>query len=130
MKTRVKVEHFLGDVIKIVACQLEDLLELDQLQMAEINSIVRARILSLPDKTKSKSNRRPRPNSVFMKNYNSGNHYTLTKSKKENSTKDRLDVISACFLQVEEYDGLTKNEFISLCVSYVSEHFTDGVDLE
>ena len=61
MKTKLQVEHYLGDLIKVVATQLEHLLDEDQLQIAEINSVVEARIMSLPDerkkqKRKSKKN--------------------------------------------------------------------------
>jgi hypothetical protein len=129
MKTKVRVEYFLGDVIKVVACQLEDLLDLDQLQIAEINSIVSARIMSLSSNN-CKTKKRPLAKKSFIENYHSGNEYTLTKSKKEETTKDRLDVISQCFRQTEEYDGLTKPEFLSLCLSYVREHFSDGDDIQ
>lgn len=128
MKTRLKVEYYLGDLMKVVATQLEGLLDHDQLQTAEICSIVKTRIYSLKEKS-IKSKKRPRATKRFIKGYHSGNDYCLTKSIKETNTKGRLDVISACYYQAAEYDGLTKSEFLSLCVCYVKEHFSDGEDI-
>lgn len=118
----------MGDLIKVVATQLEGLLDYDQLQIAEICSIVKTRIYSLKEK-KIKQKKRPRATKKFNKDYHSGNEYCLTKSKKEDNTKARLDVISACYYQAAEYDGLTKSEFLSLCICYVKEHFYDGEDI-
>lgn len=127
MKTNLKVEYFLGDLIKVVATQLEDLLDEDQLQIAEIISIVNARLKEIPTQ-KSIESKRPKAPKNYLKNYHSGNEYCRTVYKKELNTKSRLDVITACFHQASKYDGLTKEEFFSLCESYVREHFSDGED--
>lgn len=130
MKTKVLVEHFLGDVMKVVAFQLDDLFEKDQLQTSEINYLVKSRVMGLPSKKKGLLKNRPKASAKFMKGYHSGNEYTLTKSLHEGHTKDRLDVISTCFFQCFIYDGLSKKEFLSLCESYVAEHFDDGEQVD
>jgi hypothetical protein len=129
MKTKVLVEHFLGDLMKVVACQLDDLFEKDNLQIAEIKSLVKSRISKLPMR-KTSLKKRPKASTKFMKGYHSGNFYTLTKSKSEDHTKHRLDVLSTCFYQAVIYDGLNKREFLALCDSYVDEHFDDGVNVD
>ena len=128
MKTKVLVEHSAGDTMKVVAFQLDDLFEKDNLQTDEINSIVKARIENSVE-VEEISKSRPRASKNFKKNYHSGNLYTLTKSKHEKNVKNRLDVINECFFQMQEYDGLSKDEFIALCESYVREHFDDGEEV-
>ena len=128
MKTKVLVEHSAGDTMKVVAYQLDDLFEKDDLQTDEILSLVSARIedsLDLEEGTVS----RPKASKKFKKNYHSGNLYTKTKSKHEKNVKARLDVITDCFYQLQEFDGLTKKEFVSLCESYIREHFDDGEEV-
>lgn len=129
MKTKVLVEHFIGDLMKVVAFQLDDMFEKDNLQIPEIKALLKTRIMGLPSK-KSPSKIRPKASKEFMKGYHSGNEYTLTKSAHEGQTKDRLDVISTCYFQSQIYDGLTKKEFLSLCESYVDEHFDDGEECD
>lgn len=128
MNTKIEVEYFLGDLIKVVASQLEDLLDEDQLQIAEIIAIVKARLNATPIQ-KSIVSKRPKAPKNYLKNYHSGNEYCRTVYKRELNTKSRLDVITACFHQSSKYDGLSKEEFFSLCESYVRAHFSDGEDV-
>lgn len=130
-KTKVQVEHSLGDTLKVVACQLDDLFEIDQLQIAEIKALVKSSLSSWPTDSVPDNiiRTRPKASKEFMSGYHSGNHYTITKSKKELRTKDRLKVISQCLWQAMNFDGLNKKEFLSLCDSYVDEHFDDGEDI-
>ena len=129
MRTKLLVESSLGDLLKVVAVQLDDLLEKDRLQVAEIISLVKSRLLSLELPRIGTTKSRPKATRLFMKNYHSGNFYTLTKSKHEKNTKDRLDLIIQCSDQSHQYDGLTRNEFYTLCETYIHEHFSDGEDV-
>lgn len=128
MKTKILIEHYAGDTMKIVAYQLDDLFTRDRLQTDEINSIVKTKILN-SKLTSNKQEKRPKSSKKFESNYNSGNEYTRTKSYHEKKMSDRLEVIEHCFIQMKSCDGITKEEFISLCESYVRVHFDDGEDV-
>lgn len=130
-KTSVQIESSLGDTLKVVACQLDDLFELDNLQTAEIKALIKASLRSWPNDgiPSDHLKTRPKASKSFLEGYHSGNHYTLTKSKTELRSRDRLKVISHCLWQAMNYDGLTKKEFLSLCNSYIDEHFDDGEEI-
>jgi len=125
------VESFLGDLMKVVAVQLDDMFERDHLQIPEIKALLRNKLLrhGITEVAPLKIKPRPAASKSFMKNYHSGNFYTLTKSRHEVSTRDRLDLIMLCYRQAHIYDGLERPEFYALCESYIDEHFDDGVEV-
>lgn len=124
MKTRIAVEPFLGDSMKVIAVQIDDLFELDRLQTDEILALIEGRVLSL--RTPRKFTKRPKPSASFMENYNSGNFYTLTKSLRENCPSDRMGVIEKMAEQIITHDSLSPSDVLQLCKSYIRAHLSDG----
>lgn len=126
MKTRIQVESFLGDSYKVIAHQIDELMEIDRLQCDEILAFIEGRVLSL--KTPRAYKQRPKPSKAFEKTYNSGNLYTLTVSMTEKCASDRLDVIEAMAKQIISHDKLSKEDVVRGCDSYIRSHLSDGED--
>lgn len=124
IKTRIKTEYFLGDSMKVIGELCHQLSESDQLQNSEILSLVAAELQKRPLPEKKQKDR-PIPSASFMENYHSGNDLVLSNVKKENSARDRLEVIYQMCTQIAVCDGLAPHQILSLIECYLREHILE-----
>lgn len=121
--SKLKVEYFSGDCMKIVGEIVEQMIFEDMLQCAEVMSVARKvlRRLQYPRSNKV----REKPPYAFMQGYNSHNSYTRSKIVTEANLGARTALLRDVFKQMLTYDGATKDTILALTQSYLDEHIIE-----
>jgi hypothetical protein len=125
IKSTLAVEHFPGDVMKVVGEICHQLSDFDKLQNQEIIDVVRADIEALGLAPFNKRLKRPRAPRSFLKGYHSGNELTLSLVRREPNAATRFRVIHEMCGQLSAFDGLSKAQILALVKSYLDHHIIE-----
>lgn len=125
IKSKLKVEHFAGDSMKVIGEMCHQLCDFDKLQNQEIMDLLISDFSLKPLPVVTRTKKRPVASFEFLKNYHSGNDLTISKVRKEDNARTRLKVIRVMSVQLAVYDGLSTSQILALIKSYLDHHIIE-----